>query len=415
MNRLKIFVSSYACEPNLGSEIGVGWHWVLEMNKYFELWVLTRKSNQQHIEVWMKQNPQEHEIHWLYYDTPYWMRFWKKGLRGVRMYYLLWQQMSDSIVRKTMERENIEIFHLLTYGNALWRISPSGQKKFFVWGPTGGVDSIPEEYCQHYSKLWQRTEWKRRMMVKALPYNPTFKKQCKNANLILCKSYSIYDNIPEKYRHKAVLFTDVAVEPQAVERFFPHTYKDGITRFIMVGRLEAWRGFDLAIEAMAIAVKENSKLHLDILGKGTEKEQILQHIKQNDMEQYVTMCGQVTMDEYYQKMADCDCVLNPCLKEGAVTTAFDSMSFSKPLVCIDTGGYTRYFDNDCAIVIPREGREEVIRNLANAILCMIDPAERKRLGDEAHKRGLGYTWAEKGKSIYETITKAYREYKTSQH
>ena len=331
------------------------------------------------------------------------------------MYYLLWQQMSDSIVRKTMEHENIEIFHLLTYGNALWRISPSGQKKFFVWGPTGGVDSIPEEYCQHYSKLWQRTEWKRRMMVKALPYNPTFKKQCKNANLILCKSYSIYDNIPEKYRHKAVLFTDVAVEPQAVERFFPHTYKDGITRFIMVGRLEAWRGFDLAIEAMAIAVKENSKLHLDILGKGTEKEQILQHIKQNDMEQYVTMCGQVTMDEYYQKMADCDCVLNPCLKEGAVTTAFDSMSFSKPLVCIDTGGYTRYFDNDCAIVIPREGREEVIRNLANAILRMTDPAERKRLGDEAHKRGLDYTWAEKGKSIYETITKAYREYKTSQH
>lgn len=415
MERLKIFVSSYACEPNLGSEIGVGWHWVLEMNKYFELWVLTRKSNQQHIEEWMKQNPQEHEIHWLYYDTPYWMRFWKKGLRGVRMYYLLWQQMSDSIVRKTMERENIEIFHLLTYGNALWRISPSGQKKFFVWGPTGGVDSIPKEYCQHYSKLWQRTEWKRRMMVKALPYNPTFKKQCKNANLILCKSYSIYDTIPEKYRHKAVLFTDVAVEPQAVERFSPHAYKDGITRFIMVGRLEAWRGFDLAIEAMAIAVKENSKLHLDILGKGTEKEQILQHIKQNGMEQHVTMCGQVTMDEYYQKMADCDCVLNPCLKEGAVTTAFDSMSFSKPLVCIDTGGYTRYFDNDCAIVIPREGREEVIRNLANAILHMTDATERKRLGDEVHKRVLGYTWEDKGKSIYEIITKAYRGYKASQH
>lgn len=46
MNKLKIFVSAYACEPGLGSEIGVGWHWVLEMSKYFELWVLTRKSNQ---------------------------------------------------------------------------------------------------------------------------------------------------------------------------------------------------------------------------------------------------------------------------------------------------------------------------------------------------------------------------------
>ena len=41
-DRLKIFVSAYACEPASGSEIGVGWHWVLEMSKHFELWVLTR-------------------------------------------------------------------------------------------------------------------------------------------------------------------------------------------------------------------------------------------------------------------------------------------------------------------------------------------------------------------------------------
>ena len=34
MSKLKIFVSAYACEPGLGSEIGVGWHWVLEMSEY---------------------------------------------------------------------------------------------------------------------------------------------------------------------------------------------------------------------------------------------------------------------------------------------------------------------------------------------------------------------------------------------
>ena len=55
--RLKIFVSAYACEPNLGSEIGVGWHWVLEMSKYFELWVLTRESNRHTIEPWIDKHP----------------------------------------------------------------------------------------------------------------------------------------------------------------------------------------------------------------------------------------------------------------------------------------------------------------------------------------------------------------------
>ena len=49
----KIFVSAYTCEPGLGSEIGVGWHWVLEMSKHFELWVLTRESNRGTIEPWI--------------------------------------------------------------------------------------------------------------------------------------------------------------------------------------------------------------------------------------------------------------------------------------------------------------------------------------------------------------------------
>ncbi len=37
----RILVSAYACEPDKGSEQGVGWHWVLEMAKTEELWVIT--------------------------------------------------------------------------------------------------------------------------------------------------------------------------------------------------------------------------------------------------------------------------------------------------------------------------------------------------------------------------------------
>ena len=89
--KLKIFVSAYACEPGLGSEIGVGWHWVLEMSKHFELWVLTRESNRSTIEPWIALHPEYAGIHFLYFDLPKWARFWKKGLRGVRTYYNIWQ------------------------------------------------------------------------------------------------------------------------------------------------------------------------------------------------------------------------------------------------------------------------------------------------------------------------------------
>ena len=405
-NRIKIFVSSYACEPNLGSEIGVGWHWVLEMNKYFELWVLTRQSNKKHIEDWLKENPQEHEIHWLYYDTPYWMRWWKKGLRGVRLYYMLWQQMSDHLVKQVMRKENIEIFHLLTYGNALWPISPFGQKKFFIWGPVGGVDSIPKEYSDYYSPLWQRTEAKRRLMVKLLRFNPIFNMQCKNANLILCKSDSLYVNIPNKYQDKAVLFTDVAVEP--VNQMSPAPQSnDGLVTFIQVGRLEAWRGFDLAIEAFKRAVSINPNIRLKIIGKGTEYHHIQTLIENLSMGKYIKMLGKVSVDVYHEELNKCDCVLNPSLKEGAVTVAFETMAYKKPLICIDTGGYTKYFDDECAIVIPRLDRETVIQRLADAIIAMTDSELRERLATASHDRGLKYTWEHKGIMIKELVINAF--------
>ena len=130
--RLKIFVSVYACEPNLGSEIGVGWHWVLEMSKYFDLWVLTRESNRHTIEPWTAAHPEYAHIHWLYYDWPKWARCWKKGLRGVRTYYNLWQISTNHIVKRTMQEKDIKVFHHLTYGNALWKVSRYRQKKALI-------------------------------------------------------------------------------------------------------------------------------------------------------------------------------------------------------------------------------------------------------------------------------------------
>ena len=131
LSRFKIFVSAYACEPDKGSEIGVGWHWVLEMSRYFDLWVLTRKSNQKNIESWIHENPIYSNIVFIYYDLPYYLRFWKKGLRGVSTFYNIGQKVSNSLVEQTMRNNDIRIYHLLTYGNAIWPASKYGQKQFF--------------------------------------------------------------------------------------------------------------------------------------------------------------------------------------------------------------------------------------------------------------------------------------------
>lgn len=408
--KLKIFVSSYACEPGKGSEIGVGWHWVLEMSKYFELWVMTRANNEEVIEAYFREHPEEkRDIHWVYYDCPNYIKRFKKQMRGVRTYYSLWQMLSNSLVKRTMEKNGIEIFHLLTYGNAIWTVSKYGQKKFFVWGPTGGVDTISQEYARHYAARDRATEFVRRIIVKCTKFSPGFIRRCKNANLIFCKAESTMQAIPPKYRHKAKIFTDVAME-YAPKDFSPiiNPSEDALT-YITVGRLDGWRGFDLLIEAFSRALQKAPKLTLKIIGEGSEKAHLRQLIAEKGLQDRIILIGQITMDEYRSEMKNCDAVINACLKEGGVTNAFDCMTWGKPFLCIDTGGYTRNFDSDCAIILKRGNREELIGHLCEGILQMRDFQLRTNLANAIVNRGKKITWEIKGQDIYKEIMEAWQK------
>ena len=402
--KTKIFVSAYACEPGLGSEIGVGWHWVLEMSKHFEIWVLTRESNRCTIEPWIAEHSEFSSIHFLYFDLPKWARFWKKGMRGVRTYYNIWQLFTNRIVKRTMRENGIKVFHHLTYGNMLWKVSSYGQKQFFVWGPVGGLETIPAEYSSQYARKSRIIEWVRRAVVKILPFNLGFRKRCKNADLILCKTEITRDLIPAKHRERAVLFTDVAVEKQQTTAM-PGNKESDRTEYITVGRLDAWRGFDLVIESFARVAKENCNLHLTIVGKGADKARLQGIVEKLGLQEKVTFTGKVGMDEYYRLLAQSDVVVNASLKEGAVTVSFDSMAMGKPLICLDTTGYTRYFSNDYAVVIPRTGREEVIANLAAAMARMTDANERKAIGEKVQSAGAQFTWVARGEEFKELLIK----------
>lgn len=397
----KIFISAYACEPGLGSEIGVGWHWVLEMSKYFDLWVLTRESNRLSIEPWIAKHPEIAHIHWLYFDLPKWARFWKKGLRGVRTYYNIWQLCTNSLVRRTMQENNIKVFHHLTYGNVLWKVSSYGQRQVFIWGPVGGLETIPAEFSRHYSWRSRIIEGIRRLSVKMLPLNRGFLARCSRADLILCKTEITRNLIPAQYRNKAVLFTDVAVD--STTQKFQNMTENGVTRFLVVGRLDAWRGFDLAIEAMADAVKKNPRIHLTILGKGNDETRLRKLVAQRGLNEWLTFAGSVSMKEYQRMMAETDAVINPSLKEGAVTVSFDTLAMGKPLICLDTTGYTRYFSNDYAVVIPRCNRKKVIADLTTAILRLTDADVRRQLGEKAILAGKEFTWEHHGKEIARVI------------
>ena len=53
MKKVKnILISAYACEPQKGSEPGIGWHWVVELARLeYNVHVITRSNNRENISV----------------------------------------------------------------------------------------------------------------------------------------------------------------------------------------------------------------------------------------------------------------------------------------------------------------------------------------------------------------------------
>jgi glycosyltransferase involved in cell wall biosynthesis len=87
------------------------------------------------------------------------------------------------------------------------------------------------------------------------------------------------------------------------------------------------------------------------------------------------------------------------------------MAMGKPLICLDTTGYTRYFSNEYAVVIPRTGREEVIANLATAMERMTNADERKTIGEKAKNAGAQFTWEARGEEYKELLMRKLEKQK----
>ena len=152
VRRLKVLMSAYACEPGKGSEPGVGWTVAREMARHHDIWVITRANNRLLIEAELAQNPQP-GLHFVYWDLPRWARFWKRGRRGMHLYYYLWQLRVLGIARALHAEVQFDLVHHVTF---LRYWAPSFLCFLgvpFVWGPVGGGESAPRSFWTN-AGLW---------------------------------------------------------------------------------------------------------------------------------------------------------------------------------------------------------------------------------------------------------------------
>lgn len=402
MNSKTILATCYAVNPFKGSEDGMGWNFVYQIARFNKVIAITRENNRETIEKYMSQNPDlvYKNITYLYYDLPYWMRFWKKGSRGAMLYYLLWQKGIVSFIKK--QNINYDIVHNINFHNDwtpnyLWKL-----KKPMVWGPIGHHPIIPKQYLKPYSKkyyLKDRATW----LIKKMFWNYSFslKNTISKADHIFCMNSGVEKMLNLKNKSTSIQ-PSVATEDYLSNFMFD----DKKFHIISVGRFIPLKGFDLTIhsfikflENLSEPEKENCKLTL--VGTGPEKEFYQNIIAENHVENHVEIIEWIDRKELMKLYQNSSVFLFPS-HEGAGMVVAEAMSFGLPVICLNNEGPGEFINNKCGFAVSQLDYKSTISELMKAIKSLYyDKNLLFQMSIDARQHYLeNFSWNSRGKHLY---------------
>lgn len=394
--RLRVLVSAYACEPDKGSEPGVGWHWVDQISKRADVWVVTRKNNRASIEAALRKHPNPN-VHFAYVDLPRWASFWKKGGRGIRTYYYLWQFFALREARKLHRKVAFDFGHHVTFVND-WLWSFMALLPFpFVWGPVGSNTKIPRQLLPHRTAQLQeliRHSIQRVMRV----IDPLYWATVLRASVILVLTREVSRQFPLRLLPAKRFLVEPAI---AVTPLPERSQAPGAgCQILYVGKFLYIKCPHLVIDAFARAARDHSTMRLVMVGTGPEEQRLRAQAEKSGLKQKITFAGWLSREQVLNHMADSCMLLFPSA-EGAGMVVLEAMASGLPVVCLDQGGPGQMVAPHAGVRVPVGPYEDMVKGLAEALhqLCN-DPALRARLAAGARQHaGTRYAWDGKQQTL----------------
>ena len=259
--RRRILLSAYACEPDIGSEPGVGWNQARQAARFNEVWVLTRRNNAEPIRKELSRNPLPN-AHWCYYDLPRWLSFWKKGQRGVQLYYYLWQIGAYFMAKRLHTKIGFDLVHHVTFANywmpSLLALLPVP----FIWGPVGGAESVPRSFLRGLGERGKTYEMLRLLARWRGEHDLLVRVTAKRACIALATTREAAQRLARLGCRDVRLLAAIGISEKEIAELSEHPLRVGPVRFVSVGRLLDFKGYHLKLARVRQGARELARIFL---------------------------------------------------------------------------------------------------------------------------------------------------------
>ena len=361
-----MLLSAYACEPGKGSEPGVGWNLARHLAEHHEVWVLTRANSRPAIEAELARNPIP-GLHFVYHDLPPWARFWKRGQRGVQLYYYLWQLTAIPLVRRLHQDVGFDVVQHVTFVK-YWAPSALAFLKGvpFVWGPVGGGESAPLNFWPTLGFKGLVYEAARTLARFLGEFDPLVRLTAQRAAVALATTPETAKRLARLGAARIEVMSQVALSEEEIDALgeLPPP-ESGPIRFLSVGRLLAWKGFHLGIVAFARSGLEGAEYW--IVGDGPERRRLEALARRLGVAGRVRFWGTLPRQEVLRLLARVHALVHPSLHDSGGWVCLEAMAAGRPVICLNLGGPGVQVTEEAGFKVPASGFSQALEGLARSM------------------------------------------------
>jgi glycosyltransferase involved in cell wall biosynthesis len=388
---LRVLVSAYACEPGKGSEPGVGWNWVRQIARFHEVWVITRANNREPIERALAKEPLPN-VHWVYFDLPRWARFWKRGARGVHLYYYCWQLGACLVARRLQRSVAFDLAHHVTFVNYWTPTFLSLLAIPFIWGPVGGGESAPRSFQRAFSMRGRLYEMLRDYARKMGECDPLVRLTARRAATALATTDQTQERLRALGCRRVSVLSQAGLPAEDIRELMElPLHLNAPFRVLSLGRLLHWKGCELGLRAFAEFQRRHRNSEYGLVGDGPERKRLEQLARELGVKDNVFFWGTLPRDIVFTRLAECDLLLFPSLHDSGGWVSLEAMAAGRPVVCLDLGGPASQVTEETGIKVPAISPEQVVKDLAGALATLAgDPKLCRRMSLAARERVRNY-------------------------
>jgi glycosyltransferase involved in cell wall biosynthesis len=394
----------YDCQPNAGSDPGIGWQAVVHAAGNHRVLALTKASNRASIE----SAPSIANVTWHFVDVPEKLGPLSTGRSlGDAVHNVFWLRKARKLTVRLMKTHKIRLTHYVTF-SAYWMPVPFADLGVpHVFGPVSGGESEPASLRAGQSMSARVKERIRTSLQTAGTRTPSWQRMAKSpSTLMIAATEATSDRMKkagatnvEVWRTGFSLTDSLIEELSAIERT---THPADAPVIVTSGRQLHWKGHDIAVDAFATISASVPEARLIVIGNGPEHEALIDQAKQRGLSGKIDFLPNASRGTERALIANADLFLFPSRRDSGSTLLPLVQVLRVPIVAFDTGAVMRTTGGHAQLA-DLSGSHTPAKALAQAALyILLNPSDAVDMVRQGHDHARAFFGESAAKEAIDT-------------